>query len=35
VIATAAHLAADHLVTTDRRWPSKTKLRLKASLTVI
>jgi len=33
VIATARHLRADHLVTTDRRWPSKTKLKLRAVIT--
>ncbi|MBI2704569.1 MAG: type II toxin-antitoxin system VapC family toxin [Actinobacteria bacterium] len=35
VIATASHLKADHLVTTDRHWPSKTKLELKATITEI
>lgn len=35
VIATASYLNADHLVTTDRGWPSKTKLRLRASIAEI
>ena len=35
VIATAGHLDADHLVTTDRRWPSRSKLRLRASITEV
>lgn len=35
VIATADHLHADHLVTTDRRWPSRSKLKIAASLTVL
>ncbi len=35
VIATAAHLEADHLVTTDRGWPSKAKLRLRTAITEI
>jgi len=35
VIATAKHLDADHLVTTDRRWPSKTKLKLTTTITEI
>ena len=35
VIATASYLNADHLVTTDRGWPSKTKLRLRASIVEI
>jgi predicted nucleic acid-binding protein len=33
LIATASHLRADHLVTTDRRWPSRTKLKLKTVIT--
>ena len=33
VIATASHLRADHLITTDRRWPSRTKLKLKTVIT--
>lgn len=32
VIATAGHLDADHLITTDRNWPSRSKLRLTASI---
>lgn len=32
VIATADHLDADHLITTDRKWPSRAKLKLKASV---
>lgn len=32
VIATAGHLDADHLITTDRGWPSRTKLKLRASI---
>lgn len=32
VIATAGHLDADHLVTTDRNWPSRSKLELTASI---
>lgn len=35
VIATADHLHADHLVTTDRRWPTRSKLKIAASLTVL
>jgi len=35
VIATAAHLDADHLLTTDRGWPSRSKLRVRASITEI
>ncbi len=35
VIATARHLNADHLITTDRGWPSKTKLRLRALIAEI
>lgn len=30
VIATASHLDADHLLTTDRRWPTRSKLGLRA-----
>lgn len=33
VIATASHLRADHLVTTDRRWPNRTRLKLKTVIT--
>ncbi len=33
VIATADHLNADHLVTTDRKWPSRSKLKIAATLT--
>lgn len=32
VIATAGHLRADHLITTDRGWPSRSKLRLTTSV---
>lgn len=32
VIATAAHLDADHLLTTDRGWPSRSRLGLRASV---
>ena len=35
VLATASENSADHLITTDRRWPSKTKLELRASIAVI
>ena len=35
VIATASYLNADHLVTTDPGWASKTKLRLRASIAEI
>lgn len=35
VIATASHLDADHLITTDRGWPSRSKLRLRAAITKI
>ena len=35
VIATADHLGADHLITTDRRWPSRSKLKLNASISEI
>jgi predicted nucleic acid-binding protein len=32
VIATADHLEADHLITTDRRWPTSARLKLAASI---
>lgn len=32
VIATAGHLDADHLITTDREWPSQSKLKLTTSI---
>ena len=35
VIATAIHLDADHLVTTDRRWPSRSRLGLRGRITEI
>ncbi len=35
VIATADHLNADHLVTTDRKWPQRTKLKITATIDVI
>lgn len=35
VIATAGHLDADHLITTDRAWPSRSKLRLRALISEI
>jgi predicted nucleic acid-binding protein len=35
VIATADHLDADHLVTTDRDWPSPSKLKVRASISEI
>jgi predicted nucleic acid-binding protein len=35
VIATAAHLAADHLVTTDRGWPTRSKLRIRTTINQI
>ncbi len=35
VIATADHLDADHLLTTDRQWPRRSTLGLRASITVI
>lgn len=35
VIATAGHLEAEHLVTTDRGWPSRAKLKVKASISEI
>lgn len=33
VVATAIVLAADHLVTTDRKWPARSKLGLRAAIT--
>ena len=33
VIATASHLDAEHLVTTDRGWPSRAKLKLATAIT--
>jgi predicted nucleic acid-binding protein len=35
VIATAGHLDADHLITTDQGWPSRSKLKLRASISEI
>jgi predicted nucleic acid-binding protein len=35
VIATAAHVNADRLVTTDRGWPTKAKLRIPTLITEI
>jgi len=35
VIATASHLDADHLITTDRMWPSRSKLKLRITITEI
>ena len=35
VIATAAHLEADHLVTTDRWWPTRSEMRVRAVITEI
>jgi predicted nucleic acid-binding protein len=35
VIATASHLDADHLITTDRRWPDRSKLELTAAITTL
>ena len=32
VVATASRLEADYLVTTDRKWPSKSKLKLAATI---
>lgn len=32
VVATAAQLDADHLITTDRGWPSRSSLKLRASI---
>ena len=35
VVATAVTLDADHLVTTDRKWPSRSRLGLRAIITKI
>jgi predicted nucleic acid-binding protein len=35
VIATAGHLDADHLITTDGEWPSRSKLKLRALISQI
>ena len=35
VIATASRLDADHLITTDRGWPTRAKLGMRASITTI
>ncbi len=35
VIATASERAADHLITTDRRWPTARKLALTLTITVL
>lgn len=35
VIATAEHLDAQHLVTTDRRWPSRSTMKIAASVIVL
>ena len=35
VVATAVTLDADHLVTTDRKWPSRSRLGLRATITRI
>jgi len=35
IIATASHLDAEHLVTTDRGWPSRAKLKVAAAITEI
>lgn len=35
VIATASHLQAEHLVTTDRGWPTRAQLEVKAAITQI
>ncbi len=35
VIATASHLKADHLVTTDRKWPRRSKLKVATTITEI
>ena len=35
VIATAALLGADQLVTTDRRWPTKSRLRIRCAVEVV
>ncbi|MEO6627881.1 MAG: hypothetical protein ABIP03_04865, partial [Aquihabitans sp.] len=32
VIATAGYLEADYLVTTDRKWPSRSKLKLATTI---
>lgn len=32
VIATAGHLDADHLITTDRTWPSQSRLKLTTAI---
>jgi hypothetical protein len=33
VLATAGHLKADHLLTTDRNWPRRAKRKLTATIT--
>ncbi len=35
VIATASHIDADHLITTDRTWPPRSTLKLRASISEI
>jgi len=35
VIATASELDADRLVTTDRRWPARSRLGLRATITKV
>lgn len=35
VLATAGHLDADHLITTDRGWPSRSRLKLRASISEV
>ena len=35
VIATASHIDADHLITTDRKWPPRSTLKLRASISEI
>jgi predicted nucleic acid-binding protein len=35
VLATADHLDADRLITTDRAWPSRSRLKLRASISEI
>ncbi len=35
VIATADHLNADHLVTADRKWPTRSKLKIAPTVTVL
>lgn len=35
VIATASHLDADHLITTDRKWPPRSKLKLRTTISEI